>query len=103
MDNNIFPDSRYITDLENLFDKNIYNKIILKKYTKKTPPDLIFETKTNKETKFIIKFISNTKIEITVPIKYKNYLYTTSFIIKERSRALNIIYNYLNYHIWIHQ
>lgn len=102
MNNDIYPDSRYIDKICNLFNENIYNKTILKKYTSKTQSDLLFETIDEPESKFIINFISNTKIEITIPIKNKNYLYTTSFNPIQRSQNLNIIYNYLKHHISIH-
>ena len=100
MNNDIYPKTEYVNKICDLFNKNIYNKIILKKHTTKTPADLIFETNDNVESKFIIKFISNTKIEITIPIKNKNYLYTTIFYPDESSQNLNTIYNYLKYHIF---
>ena len=103
MSNDIYPDSRYIDEICNLFDENIYSKIILKKHTSKTQSDLLFETIDEAECKFIIKFISNTNIEITIPIKNKNYLYTTNFNPIQRSQNLNIIYNYLKHHISIHR
>ena len=59
MNNDIYPDSRYIDEICNLFNENIYSKTILKKYTSKTQSDLLFETIDEPESKFII---NNTKL-----------------------------------------
>ena len=105
MDNDIYPNPVYVKNLCDLFEPNIYNKIVLKKHTTRTPSDLIFEKRDNKETKFIINFISNARIEVTVPIKYKNYLYTTEFNPQHNPQhnpqpnTLDLIYEYLRYHI----
>ena len=87
-------------NIDNLFDKKLYTKIILKKYTTKLPANLIFMRIDNQESKFIINFINNNRIEITIPIKYKNYLYTTNFYIDKEGEYK--IYEYLKYHISLH-
>ena len=84
----------YIVKIDKLFRKDIYqSQISNKSDTESYIQTLIYTKKDNSETKYIINIYSEFYIEITVPIKYSNYLYTTSL------NNIEDVYNYLKIHI----